>query len=100
MHGQWDVWRHLQAQGLQLHGVGGGQGRQQAALVREVLHDALALELRPRARVAQRDAHANLGRIDGALADQHAPCTQRPSQSGQNGLIPNTTSELFGLDTL
>ena len=78
-HDRQEVCQHLQAQGLQLHGVGGGQGRQQAALVREVLHDALALELRSRARVAQRDAHANLGRIDGALADEHAPCTQRAS---------------------
>ncbi len=75
---------HLEAQRLQLHGIGGGKGRKQAPLVGEVLHDALAVELRSRARITQRDGHANLGRVDRPLRDQHAPCATHKHQSGRS----------------
>ena len=72
---------YLETERLQLHGIGGCQSRQQPALVGEVLHDALALELRPGAGVAQGNGDAYLGRVNRTLCDQHAPCTHQTSKT-------------------
>lgn len=70
---------YLEAQGLNLHGVCGRQSRQQAALMREVFHDALPLELWPRARIAKGNADPNLGCVNCSLGNQHTACTRYPS---------------------
>lgn len=65
---------HAEMQGIRLR-----KGRQQAALVRDILHDPDPLELRPLQAVADGDAEADLEGVDGRLPDEHAPHRQAPN---------------------
>lgn len=64
-----------------LHGIGGGQARQQAALLCDILHDHLLAKLWPLAAVPDGDASPHLTSINSALGDQQPPCSVTTSSA-------------------
>ncbi len=58
-----------------LHGIGGGQAGQEAALLGDVLHDHLLPKLRPLAAVPDGDSGAHLACIYCSLCNQQPACT-------------------------
>ena len=57
-----------------LHGIGGGQPWQQAALLCDVLHDHLLAKLGPLAAVPDGNAGAHLAGVNSPLCNQEPPC--------------------------
>ena len=64
-----------------LHGIGNGQARQQAALLGDILHDHLLPKLGPLAAVADGNAGPHLTSIHCALCNQQPPCSERASSA-------------------
>ena len=65
---------HPEAHHGDLHGIGGGQARQQAPLLRDVLHYHLLPKLWPLAAVPDRNGGAHLTRINSTLSNQQPTC--------------------------